>query len=96
MNKKEKLSADEKETLISFDETGAPACIFTYNKAWQKHLEQKLGLKPIMDNGFGGKEYELDKKRIKPPRARRQVNLRVRRVIKTARSLVKNNVVTRK
>ena len=22
-----------------------------------------------MDNGFGGKEYEIDKKRIRPPRA---------------------------
>ena len=27
------------------------------------------GLKPTMDNGFGGKEYEIDKKRIRPPRA---------------------------
>jgi hypothetical protein len=25
-------------------------------KTWQRHLEKKLGLKPVMDNGFGGKE----------------------------------------
>jgi len=29
----------------------------------------RLGLKPTMDNGFGGKEYEMEKKRIRPPRA---------------------------
>jgi hypothetical protein len=32
-------------------------------------MEKKLGLKPVMDNGFGGKEYEIEKKRIRPPRA---------------------------
>ena len=26
-------------------------------------------MKPVMDNGFGGKEHELPKSRIKPPRA---------------------------
>jgi hypothetical protein len=38
-------------------------------KTWQRHLEKKLGLKPVMDNGFGGKEYKIEKKRIRPPRA---------------------------
>lgn len=26
-------------------------------------------MKPVIDNGFGGKEYEIEKKRIRPPRA---------------------------
>ncbi len=65
----EKLTNYEKETIINFNEAEAEAEIFTYNKAWQKHLEGKLGLKPTMDNGYGGKEYELPKKLIKPPRA---------------------------
>ena len=33
-----------------------------------------LGLKPVMDNGFGGKEYELLKSRTKPPTAPRKLS----------------------
>ena len=71
---KEKLSNYEKETLILFNEGEPLASIFTYNKAWQKHLEKRLGLKPIMNNGYGGKEYEVSKKRIKPPRAPKKLS----------------------
>ena len=63
------LSAYEQETIINFNKAEDTASIFTYGKTWQKHLERKLGLKPVMDNGFGGKEYEIEKKRIRPPRA---------------------------
>lgn len=63
------LTNEEKETIITFDETPADATVFTYNKAWQKHLENKLGLKHTMDNGYGGREYHIAKKRIRPPRA---------------------------
>jgi len=65
------LSAYEQETIINFNKAEDMAYIFTYEKTWQKHLEGKLGLKPVMDNGFGGKEYILPKTRIKPPRAPR-------------------------
>ena len=63
------LTREEKETIIVFNESQEPASIFTYNRIWQKHLEGKLGLKPVKVNSFGGKEYEIDKSRIKPPRA---------------------------
>lgn len=63
------LSNYEQETIINFNKDEAIAYIFTYEKTWQEHLEKRLGLKPTMDNGFGGREYEIDKKRIKPPRA---------------------------
>jgi len=66
---KERLSNYEKETIINWNEAEPMASIFTYNKVWQKHLEKRLGLKPVMDNGYGGREYEISKKRIKPPRA---------------------------
>ena len=68
------LSAYEQETTINFNKAEDMASIFTYEKTWQKHLEAKLGLKPVMDNGFGGKEYELPKSRIKPPRAPRRLS----------------------
>jgi len=58
-----RLSACEQETIILFDKAEDMGSIFTYEKTWQKHLEGKLGLKPVMDNGFGGKEYELPKSR---------------------------------
>jgi len=54
------LSNYEQETIINFNKDEAIARIFTYEKTWQQHLEKRLGLKPIMDNGFGGKEYEID------------------------------------
>lgn len=69
-----RLSSYEKETIISFNEAEDTAYIFTYSKAWQKHLEVKLGLKPVMDNGFGGKTYHISKKRIRPPRLPRKLS----------------------
>lgn len=63
------LSNYEKETIVNFNKAEDVAYIFTYEKTWQQHFEKKLGLKPTMDNGFGGKEYEIEKKRIRPPRA---------------------------
>ena len=64
-----RLSSYEQETIINFNKAEDVAHIFTYEKTWQQHLEKRLGLKPTMDNGFGGKAYEIPKKRIRPPRA---------------------------
>ena len=68
------LSNEEKETLISFDETPNEATEFTYNKRRQKHYEQKLGIKPIDDNGYGGKTYKIAKSRIPLPRVPRKLS----------------------
>jgi len=64
-----RLTNYEKETIINFNEADNIASIFTCNKSWQKHLEKRLGLKPTLDNGYGGRGYEIPKKRIRPPRA---------------------------
>jgi len=66
------LSAYEQETIINFNKGEGTASVFTYEKTWQRHLEQRLGLKPVMDNGYGGKEYRLSKGLIPMPRAKRQ------------------------
>jgi hypothetical protein len=68
------LTNEERETLISFDETPAEAVIFTYNKRWQTHLEKRLGLKPVFNNGYGGKEYHIAKNRIPLPRTQRKLS----------------------
>ncbi len=60
-----------KRLLTSTKEEGI-AYIFTYEKTWQKHLEKRLGLKPVMDNGYGGKEYKLSRGLIPMPRAKRR------------------------
>jgi len=68
------LTNYEQETIINFNKAEDKAHIFTYEKTWQQHLEKRLGLKPLYDNGFGGREYELPKSRIKPPRAPRKLS----------------------
>ena len=73
-----RLSLEEKETIITFDEKNELGFIFTYNKVWQNHLEKRLGLTPLSDNGYGGREYELPKKMIKPPRVHRKVSAETR------------------
>jgi len=99
------LANDEKETIISFDETPADAVIFTYNKAWQAHLENRLGLKATMDNGYGGKEYRVPKKRIRMPLVPRRLSAEQRQELgerlKKARqqklpNLPSDNVITMK
>jgi len=39
-----------------------------YKKTWQPHLERRVALKPVTDDGFGGKEYEI-KETTTPPTA---------------------------
>lgn len=65
------LSKYEQETIINFNKEEAVAYIFTYEKTWQNHLENKLKLKPLFINSKGGRSYEIDKSRIKPPRAKK-------------------------
>ena len=69
-----RLTNYEQETIINFNKAEDISYIFTYEKTWQKHLEKRLGLKPILDNGFGGKGYQIDKKCIPMPRAPRQLS----------------------
>ena len=75
------LSNWERETIICFNEDDKEADIFTYSKTWQQHLEQKLKLKPYMENGKGGKSYKIDKKRIRPPRAPKNLSKAQRKAI---------------
>ena len=61
----------EQETIICFNKEDSEAHVFTYEFTWQRHIEQRFGVKPIMDNGFGGKEYVVPKSRIGKPLAPR-------------------------
>lgn len=59
------LHKEEKETIISWHEGSKEAIVFTYSKPIMKIMERKFGLKPIMTNDFGGKEYKIGKDRVK-------------------------------
>ena len=67
-------SAQEQETIIGWDRATDIAHIFTYEERWIKHLEGKLGLKPVRINSKGGREYEIDKRRIRMPQAPRKLS----------------------
>lgn len=68
------LEKFERETIINFNEEENLASVFTFNRAWQRHLEQKLGLVPLYSNRFGGREYELPKSQIPLPRKVRKAS----------------------
>jgi hypothetical protein len=68
-----KLTNYEKETIILFNEDEPDADIFTYNKRWQKHLEEKCGIQPYKTNESDGRSYKINKFRIKPPRAKKKL-----------------------
>lgn len=68
------LSKFEQETIVNFNQSDDKAFIFTYRRIWQRHLEKRLGLKPVRVNSFGGKDYELSWRFIRLPLAPRQLS----------------------
>ncbi len=88
------LTPYEQETIINFNKEEKIAYIFTYEKTWQKHLEKRLGLKPTMDNGFGGRGYQVDKKRIPKPRVPRKASRGTREALANARLSRKSSINT--
>ena len=69
-----KLSDYEWEAIINFNEAKNTASILIYDRSWQKHLESKLCLRPVLDNGFGEKAYEIDNKSISMPGVPRKLS----------------------
>ena len=75
-----KLTKYEQETITNFNKAEDKASIFTYSKKWQRHLE-RLGFKPVMDNGFGGKEYLVPKNMIRMPQKKRRCSEESRKTL---------------
>ena len=72
------LTKYEQETIVNFNRAEEIAYVFTYDKSWQRHIENKLGIKPTEANGFGGRSYTVPKKCIKPPLAPRRLSAEAR------------------
>lgn len=67
-----KLTKYEQETIINFNREEDKTYIYTRDKARQRHMERKLGVKPVRDDGMGGKEYIVDKDMVRMPQKKRR------------------------
>jgi len=74
------LSPAEKESIITWDEEGKDAIIFTYSRTWQKHMKEKFNLTGE-PNGFGAKTYTIPKSRIRLPQPPKNLTDEQRRKI---------------
>ena len=60
------ITLDERETIILFNDAEDEADIYTHDKALQRHIEIKLGIKPYFKEGEA-REYKLPKKWLRYP-----------------------------
>jgi hypothetical protein len=66
-----KLTPEEKETIINFNEAEPMVNVFTYNQRWQRRMAQ-IGINPIRTEG-NAREYEFPKKWLRLPIKPRQL-----------------------
>ena len=78
---KRNLTLIERETVITFNEGEKLADIYTHNNRWQQHFEKNLKIKPLFDNGYGGKTYQIEKKRIPLPRKPRKLSAETKKLL---------------
>lgn len=62
------LTKYEQETIITFNRAEKTAEVFTYDKKWQRHIEERLGIQPHLVNDRGGKQYTVPKRSVTKPR----------------------------
>ena len=61
-----RLTKQEQETIVNFNQKEDIAYIYTCSKAWMNHLENKLHLKPTQINPCA-RTYECPKTWIRKP-----------------------------
>ena len=66
-----RLTLEEQETIINFNNGEDTAHIYTCNKPLMKHMEQLLGIKPTQVYSYA-REYECPKEWIRKPRKPRK------------------------
>jgi len=81
-----KLTREEKETLINFNEGDSKVNVFTYNERWQRRMKE-MGIEPIRTEGKA-KEYDFPKKwlrlPVKPPQLTQHERQRRGKSLKSA------------
>jgi hypothetical protein len=73
-----RLAKHEKETIVVFNEADNAAVVFTYNRDWQRNLEEGLGVKPLRKNRGGGREYRIPKELVMLQRSPRAASIQKR------------------
>ena len=68
-----RLSRQEQETIINFNQAEDIAYIYTCSKSWIQHFENRLGLKPTKINYYA-REYECPKAWIRKPQKPRKLS----------------------
>jgi hypothetical protein len=68
-----RLTKQEQETIIVFNQADDTASVYTCSKSWMQHIEKTLGLKPTALHGHA-REYEVPKAWIRKPRKPRQLS----------------------
>jgi len=69
-----RLSREEQETIISFNEAEDMANIYTCSKSWMHYMEKVLSVKPKEIYDSYAREYECPKAWIRKPRKPRQLS----------------------
>ena len=69
-----RLTKQEQETIINFNQAEGVAYIYTCSKSWIRHMEKVLGLKPTTIYNPCRRAYECPKAWIKKPRKPRQMS----------------------
>ena len=62
-----RLTRQEQETIINFNQAEQVAYIYTCSKAWMRHMEKSLGLRPTKTYGSYAREYQCPKAWIRKP-----------------------------
>lgn len=80
----------EKETIITFDETGEPASVFTYNRALQRKLDKLCAECPesvrnVSSSRDGSKSYTVPKNFVRVGRPRQYSSTTLSRLAENAR-----------
>jgi len=68
-----RLTQQEQETIINFNEAEDTAYIYTCSKPWMRHLENVLDLKPTEKHSYA-REYECPKAWIRKPQKPRKLS----------------------
>lgn len=68
-----RLTRQEQETIINFNQGEATAYIYTCSKSWIRHFEKVLKLNPTTTHSYA-REYECSKAWIRKPRKPRKMS----------------------
>jgi hypothetical protein len=69
-----RLTKQEQETIINFNQKEDTAYIYTCSKPWMTHMEKHLGLTPTTIYEQEARAYECPKEWIRKPRRPRKLS----------------------